>query len=232
MGSAWDNLTQVFETARQRRQDTTVGERLVSGLKQNFFGGDDTKTTEFDFGDSAWGSVLEKYKTPDARAPVGGQSGGPVSEERIVDGLVQRGVPAHVAKAFAWNMQDESGLNPGINEISPLVKGSRGGFGLYQLTGPRRRQYEQFAAERGVDVADVDAQLDFLVHELQTTESRAADAIYSAGTTGEAASAIVNKFLRPHETHRKRRSSNYLNRDAGSYTPVNETLIKSWNDLL
>lgn len=70
------------------------------------------------------------------------------------------------------NFQDESGLNPGINERNPLVPGSRGGFGLYQLTGPRRRAYEQFANQRGVAPFDIDAQLDFMMTELQGPESR------------------------------------------------------------
>jgi len=37
-----------------------------------------------------------------------------------------------------------------------LVPGSRGGFGLYQLTGMRLDAYESFAASRGVDPSDVD----------------------------------------------------------------------------
>lgn len=127
----------------------------------------------------------------------------------IRDGLVQRGLPSHVADAFVLNMQDESGLNPGINERNPIVPGSRGGFGLYQLTGPRRRAYEAFAAQRGTDPANVDAQLDFLVSELQGPEARAAQSILSAPDTGTAAQAIVNDFLRPAPEHRRRRTSRY-----------------------
>lgn len=127
----------------------------------------------------------------------------------IRDGLVQRGLPPHVADAFVLNMQDESGLNPGINERNPIVPGSRGGFGLYQLTGPRRRAYEAFAAQRGVDPSDVDAQLDFLVTELQGPEARAAQSILSAPDTATAAQAIVNDFLRPAPEHRQRRASRY-----------------------
>jgi hypothetical protein len=185
---------------------------------------------------SAWDSLIEKVRPvqPETPEPDRPMSKDAVSEEWVINGLVKRGMPAHIATAFAWNMKDESGLRPGINEIEPLVKGSRGGFGLYQLTGPRRRQYEAFAKKRGVDPSDPDAQLDFMMNELKTTEKRAAKSIYGARTTGEAASAIVNKFLRPHETHRVRRSENYLKRDAGGYTPVSSPLprIRSWNDIL
>lgn len=127
----------------------------------------------------------------------------------IRQGLLQRGLPDHVADAFLMNFQDESGLDPGINERNPIVPGSRGGFGLYQLTGPRRRAYEQFAQHRGVDPSDIDAQLDFMMTELQGPESSAAQAIFSAPDTGQAAAAIVNQFLRPAEQHRRNRVARY-----------------------
>lgn len=128
---------------------------------------------------------------------------------RVRSGLLERGLAPHIADAFVMNFQDESGLNPGINEIAPLVPGSRGGFGLYQLTGPRRVAYEQFAQQRGVEPADVDAQLDFMMMELQGPESRAAQNIFAAPDTGTAAAAIVTDFLRPAEEHRNRRVARY-----------------------
>lgn len=126
-------------------------------------------------------------------------------------GLVDRGLPSHVADAFVVNFKDESGLNPGINEANPIVPGSRGGFGLYQLTGPRRTAYESFAAQRGVDPSDVNAQLDFLKYELDGPEAKAAQSILSAPDTATAAQAIVNNFLRPSEEHRTRRAASYAN---------------------
>lgn len=129
--------------------------------------------------------------------------------ESIRMGLIQRGLPAHVADAFVLNFQDESGLNPGINEQNPIVEGSRGGFGLAQWTGPRRRALEEFAAQRGTPVSDLDTQLDFLMTELQGPEAGAAEAILSAPDTGSAAQAIVNRFLRPAEEHRARRAAEY-----------------------
>jgi len=130
-------------------------------------------------------------------------------ESYIRSGLVQRGLPEHVADAFVANFKDESGLNPGINEANPVVPGSRGGFGLYQLTGPRRKAYEAYAAEKGVDPANTDAQLDFLMTELQGPEKAAAQKILSAPDTGTAAQAIVSNFLRPAPEHRERRSAAY-----------------------
>lgn len=128
------------------------------------------------------------------------------------DGLIQRGLPAHVAEGFVMNFQDESGLNPGINEAAPIVPGSRGGYGLYQLTGPRRTAYEQYVSQRGDSPDSVDAQLDFLMEELRGSESRAAERILATSTSGEAAAAILNDFLRPAEEHRARREASYLNK--------------------
>jgi hypothetical protein len=132
------------------------------------------------------------------------------SAQAIRDGLIKRGLPEHVADGFLMNFQDESGLNPGINEQNPTVPGSRGGYGLYQLTGPRRRAYEQFASQRGVDPADTDAQLDFMMSELQGPENAAYKSIMAAPDSGHAAAAIVDNFLRPAESHRAARAASYL----------------------
>lgn len=139
----------------------------------------------------------------------GGGGGTPISKDYLVNGLVERGLPRHVAQAFAVNFQDESGLDPGINEHSPLVPGSRGGFGLSQWTGPRRRALERFATDRGTDVSDPDMQMDFLMYELNGPERRAFDRMMATNTPSQAAVSIVNDFLRPHETHRARRASRY-----------------------
>ena len=63
----------------------------------------------------------------------------------VKQGLVARGMPEHIADGFVMNFKDESGLNPGINEQAPIVPGSRGGFGLAQWTGPRRKALEAYA---------------------------------------------------------------------------------------
>lgn len=131
------------------------------------------------------------------------------SAPEIRQGLIDRGLQPHIADAFILNFQDESGLNPGINEQNPTVPGSRGGFGLYQLTGPRRREYEAFAAQRGVDPADTNAQLDFLIKEGSGSEKAAFDKILASPDTASAAQAIVNNFLRPAEQHRAARSAKY-----------------------
>ncbi len=138
------------------------------------------------------------------------QAAGNPGADAIRAGLIERGLPAHVADAFVMNFKDESGLDPGVNEKAPVVPGSRGGFGLAQWTGPRRDALEAFAAQRGVPASDADAQLDFLMNELQGPEANAAKAIMSAPDKNAAAAAIVNKFLRPAEQNRAAREARYL----------------------
>ncbi len=160
-----------------------------------------------------WASVFQTLQAPKPAAY--GGSRGSVTPDYIVDGLVQRGLAPAVAEGFAMNAADESGFNPGINEAAPTVAGSRGGFGLFQWTGPRRRELEAFAAQRGASVADPDLQLDFLMTELSGSERAAASSILGAQTAGEAGAAIVNDFLRPAESHRRSRAAKYM----GGFTP-------------
>lgn len=136
-------------------------------------------------------------------------SGRKVTHDFVVNGLVERGLPRNIAEGFALNIAEESGFDPGINEIEPLVPGSRGGFGLIQSTGLRRDQLEAAARARGVDPADPEFQLDRIVEELKTTERRAAEKIFAANTVGEAATAVVNDFLRPAEENRARRVAKF-----------------------
>jgi hypothetical protein len=133
----------------------------------------------------------------------------------IRDGLVERGLPPHIAEGFVMNFEDESGLNPGINEAAPTVPGSRGGFGLAQWTGPRRVALEQFAASTGRDVSDPDAQLDFLMMELQGPEASAMRHIMQAGDAGDAGAAVARYFLRPAKSHLDRRVAEY---QGGTYS--------------
>jgi hypothetical protein len=128
-------------------------------------------------------------------------------EQQVLAGLVRRGVPLPVAQGMVANMIAESGLNPDINEIAPLVPGSRGGYGLNQWTGPRRRQFEAFAAERGVPTSDLNTQLDFTLWELQNTEKSAWNALQGVSDPIEAARIYSERFLRPGIPHMDRRLS-------------------------
>jgi hypothetical protein len=126
-------------------------------------------------------------------------------EQEIIAGLVARGIPLHIAQGMVANMKAESNLQTGINEINPVVPGSRGGFGLNQWTGPRRVAYEQFAAQRGAPLDDLQTQLDFTMFELQGPEKAAFTALQGATNPFEAAQIYSDQFLRPGIPNMNRR---------------------------
>lgn len=130
-----------------------------------------------------------------------------LSPDFVVNGLVSRGVPLTAALGITGSLVGESNLDPGVNEAAPLIPGSRGGFGLPQWTGPRRRQFEAYAAERGAPLDDADVQLDFLVWEMQNSEAGNIGATFNARTPEEAAAAFTSDFLRPGIPHMDRRIS-------------------------
>lgn len=152
----------------------------------------------------------EKTATKETTARGKGRGRGRVGPQDVIGGLQGRGIPTHIAEAFAMNIQDESAFNTSVNEANPTVPGSRGGFGLIQWTGPRRKGLEAFAEAQGKPADDLDVQLDFLVQELGGTESAAWTRISAASTKEEAAALILNEFLRPAESHRESREAKYL----------------------
>lgn len=137
----------------------------------------------------------------------------------VIAELVRRGYPHHVAVGIAANWAAESGLNPSINEIAPIVPGSRGGRGYYQLTGPRRTEYEA----RYGDSYDPQTQFDFHDWELQNTERGAYDALMATTTPEEAAQVYSERFLRPGIPHLQSRIGYATQFASGDYDGVPAT---------
>lgn len=128
------------------------------------------------------------------------------------------------AAGFVGNLAHESSNFKTLQEVSPLVKGSRGGFGYAQWTGPRRRQFEAYAKERGLDPTSYDANYGFLIHELtNSSEGAVLDALRQAGDAQSAAEIVSTKFLRPGIPHMKSRvkwASRFANSDVAASTPA------------
>lgn len=105
--------------------------------------------------------------------------------------------PEQAAGIFGQLGHESAGLQA-INEYQPVVPGSRGGFGWAQWTGPRRRAFESWAAENRADVADPEANYQFLLHELTATpEGRVLDAVREAPDAITAGRVFTQRFLRP-----------------------------------
>lgn len=115
--------------------------------------------------------------------------------------FVKNGVPAHVAAGLVGNLMQESGA-----EINPAASGDNGNaFGSGQWNGPRMRAYMGYAKSKGVDPTDFDTQLAYLMHEGQTSEKGAWDAIMATKTPEEAALVASQRFWRPGMPANERR---------------------------
>lgn len=77
------------------------------------------------------------------------------------------------AAAIMGNAGHESGGLESLQEINPTVAGSRGGFGWFQWTGPRRRAYEAYCKRNGLDPRADAANYAFLFLELKGSEKGA-----------------------------------------------------------
>ena len=107
--------------------------------------------------------------------------------------LLERGMEPHVAAGMVGNFMAESGVS--LN-TSALGDGGNA-FGIAQWNGPRKRALEAFARARGKPASDIDTQIDFLFHELETSEAAAWAQIQRAGTAAEAAELVSETFERP-----------------------------------
>jgi hypothetical protein len=74
------------------------------------------------------------------------------------------------AAAILGNLGHESAGLTILQEIKPVVKGSRGGYGWPQWTGPRRRAYEAYCKRNGLDPASDQANYAYLFLELKGYE--------------------------------------------------------------
>ncbi len=83
-----------------------------------------------------------------------------------------------------------------LQEIKPVVKGSRGGWGWFQWTGERRRAFEAYCARNGFDPASDEANYKFLFVELIGTEKGALAKLKAAKTLEAKVKAFELAFER------------------------------------
>jgi hypothetical protein len=107
----------------------------------------------------------------------------------IYQGFIDRGLGAPQAAALAGNSQQESSFNP-----AAMNQGSGAG-GLFQWRKERLQGLLDFAKASGRNPIDPNVQMDYVVHELQGPESKAAAAL-NAATDIPSANAAVAKYLR------------------------------------
>lgn len=104
--------------------------------------------------------------------------------------------------AIVGNGGHESGGFKSLQEIKPVVPGSRGGYGIMQWTGPRRRAYEAFCAKYEYDPSSMEANWEFLKYELsETSEKKALVEIRKHKTLDSKTESFMKTFLRPGIPH-------------------------------
>ncbi|MGL4490507.1 MAG: phage tail tip lysozyme [Rhizobiaceae bacterium] len=126
--------------------------------------------------------------------------------DKIVAGYMTRlindlGVTVLDSAAVFGNAGHECNGFETLQEIKPTVKGSAGGYGWFQWTGPRRRAFMAFCKKHNLKPHDDEANYLFLVHELRTSEKGALAKMAAARTLKSKVVAFELGFERAGVKH-------------------------------
>lgn len=105
------------------------------------------------------------------------------------------------AAAIVGNLGHECAGFTKLQEIKPVVKGSRGGWGWAQWTGPRRREYEAYCNRHNLNPASDKANYAFLFVELKGSEKRAIPAVKKGVNLDSKVVCFEQAFLRAGVKH-------------------------------
>jgi hypothetical protein len=113
------------------------------------------------------------------------------SAQYAYDWLTKRGYAPHQAAGIVGNLVQESGVRP------VGATGDNGtAHGIAQWRGPRFQALQQYAVQNGADPNQIDTQLGFLDHELNTSERGAGDMLRNSQDVRGATRAMM-AFERP-----------------------------------
>jgi len=125
-------------------------------------------------------------------------SGADIGYQLKEDLQKELGISEEAAAGIVGNLHHETGGFEFMQEIEPLVEGSKGGYGFAQWTGPRRKQFMAWSKEKGLDPSSYEANKGFLIHELtQTSEGKVMNKLKDVNDPTEAARIFSDTFLRP-----------------------------------
>lgn len=111
------------------------------------------------------------------------------------------GLTVEDAAAILGNLGHECNGFKTLQEIKPVVAGSRGGYGWAQWTGPRRKDYEAWCKRKSYDPASDVANYSFLFRELKGPEKKAIPATKNASGLRNKVIAFETAFLRAGVKH-------------------------------
>jgi lysophospholipase L1-like esterase len=116
----------------------------------------------------------------------------------VIKFFVGKGLTPEQAAGIAGNINQESAFN------TAAVGDNGTSRGLAQWHNERWTNLEKWCKENGFDPNSVEGQLEYLWHEMNTTESRSLSKIKSTSTPSDAAYAFAKYFERPSEISPKR----------------------------
>lgn len=125
------------------------------------------------------------------KAPAGSNVG------RAYQRLISKGWAPHQAAGIVGNLMAESGRGLNTQAVN-AGDGSDGSdsIGVAQWNGARAKALKDFAAANGTDWHNIDTQIDFIDHELRTSERAAGENLARSTTAEDAAAAFVG-YERP-----------------------------------
>lgn len=109
-----------------------------------------------------------------------------------IDYLVDKGLTREQAAGILGNLMQESNLD------TKILGDSGTSIGLAQWRKERRDALRNFANVTGKDKFDYFTQLDFIIHELNTTEKDAFEKLKQAKTVEEASDIFSKHYERPN----------------------------------
>lgn len=106
------------------------------------------------------------------------------------------------AAGIVGNLARETGNFRYMQEINPIVEGSRGGIGYSQWTASRRVNFESWVAEQGHDdMLSYEANYGFLKEELNSSYRRVVRKVKETETVEDASRVFMKYFLAPHPSY-------------------------------
>lgn len=135
----------------------------------------------------------ESYFPDGTPGATGDGAGGTDRAKYAYQYFINKGFTPEQAAGIVGNLQAESG--PNLDSLYNPAGGGSGARGIAQWRGPRTAAFVQRYGTNP-DTATLDQQLDFVMYEFQTTESKAYNGIKSSTTAADAASAFDSLFER------------------------------------
>ena len=128
-------------------------------------------------------------KEPDAYRLTGGSNG-----EKVYNYLSGQGLSPEQAAGVVGNLAAESNLDPGA--FNPNDVGQASG-GIAQWRGQRLDELKAYSTSNNLDWKTLDAQLPFLMYELETKSYLGYGSLLNSNSVEEATRVFEDKFERP-----------------------------------